>query len=59
MRCRAIFYDESVYPEPYNYDPERYLKEGKLDTSIRDPEERVFGSSRRCGAESCHGPPPP
>ena len=46
---RAIFYDESIYPAPHSYDPERYLKDGKLDDSIRDPEENVFGLGRRWG----------
>ena len=43
-----MFRDESVYPAPHMYDPERYLKDGKLDRSVRDPEERIFGSGRRC-----------
>jgi cytochrome P450 len=45
---RAMFYDESTYPSPHTYDPERYLKDGKLDPSVKDPEERIFGSGRRC-----------
>jgi len=43
----AIFHDESIYPSPRTYDPERYLKDGKLDPHVKDPEERVFGSGRR------------
>jgi cytochrome P450 len=43
-----MFYDESVYPDPYTFDPERFLLDGKLDRSVSDPEERVFGSGRRC-----------
>lgn len=43
----AIFHDPSVYPEPHIFNPERFLKDGKLDRSVRDPEDRVFGSSRR------------
>jgi cytochrome P450 len=43
----AIFHDPSVYPEPHVFNPERFLKDGKLDRSVRDPEDRVFGSSRR------------
>jgi len=42
-----MFRDESVYPEPEKFDPERFLKDGKLNPSIRDPEERVFGAGRR------------
>ena len=45
--CRAICYNETVYPEPQTYDPERFLKNGRLDSSVRDPEERVFGTGRR------------
>ena len=47
-RNRAICYDETVFPAPHIYDPERFLKDGKLNSSVMDPEERVFGSGRRC-----------
>ena len=43
----AIFQDPVVYPEPHVFNPERFLKDGKLDRSVKDPEDRVFGSSRR------------
>jgi len=43
----AVFHDPSVYPEPHIFNPERFLKDGKLDGSVRDPEDRGFGSSRR------------
>lgn len=43
----AVFRDPVVYPEPHLFNPERFLKGGKLDPSVRDPEDRVFGSSRR------------
>ena len=42
-----VCYNEAVYPEPQKYDPERFLKDGRLDGSVPDPEERVFGSGRR------------
>jgi len=45
--CRAICYDETVYPAPHTYDPERFLKDGKLDPSVKNPEDRVFGTGRR------------
>ena len=45
--CRAIFRNESIYPEPETYNPERYLRDGKLDSSVKDPEEMVFGFGRR------------
>ena len=47
-RNRAVCYNETVFPAPHTYDPERFLKDGKLDSSVMDPEERIFGSGRRC-----------
>jgi len=44
---RAICHDETVYPAPHTYDPERFLKDEKLDRSVKDPEDRVFGTGRR------------
>lgn len=44
---RAVCYNEAVFPSPHTYDPERFLNDGKLDTSVWDPEESVFGSGRR------------
>jgi cytochrome P450 len=43
----AVFQDPAVYPEPHIFDPERFLKDGKLDPSVKDPEDRVYGSARR------------
>lgn len=43
----AVFHDPAVYPELHIFNPERFLKNGKLNQSVKDPEDRVFGSSRR------------
>ncbi|KAF9653254.1 CyP450 monooxygenase [Thelephora ganbajun] len=43
----AVFRDPVMYPQPHMFNPERFLKDGKLDPSVRDPDDRVFGSSRR------------
>ena len=43
---RAICYDKTVYPAPHTYDPERFLKNGKLNRLVKDPEGRVFGTGR-------------
>ena len=50
-----MLYDESTYPSPYTFDPERYLTDGKLDPTVKDPGDRIFGSGRRCEF-SHHGP---
>ena len=44
---RAMLNDERVYPEPLEFKPERYLKNGKLDSSVRDPMDIAFGFGRR------------
>lgn len=43
----AVFQDPVMYPEPHLFNPERFLKNGKLNPSVRDPDDRVFGSARR------------
>jgi cytochrome P450 len=39
--------DERDYPEPYEFKPERFLKDGNLDSSVRDPVDIAFGFGRR------------
>jgi cytochrome P450 len=39
--------DEQAYPEPREFRPERFLKNGKLDNSVRDPMDIAFGFGRR------------
>ena len=43
---RAVCYNEAVFPAPHTYDPERFLKDRKLNSPVTDPEERIFGSGR-------------
>lgn len=35
-----------MYPEPYRFNPDRWLKDGKLNRAIRDPDV-AFGNGRR------------
>ena len=44
---RAMLNDEREYPEPHEFKPERFLKNGKLDSSVTDPMEIAFGFGRR------------
>ena len=46
---RAMLNDERVYPEPRIFKPERFLKNGQLDSSVRDPMDIAFGFGRRWG----------
>jgi len=43
----SIFHDTVTFPEPQVFKPERFLKDRRLDASVKNPEDQVFGSSRR------------
>jgi cytochrome P450 len=36
-----------MYPEPSSYNPDRFLKDGQLDKTVRDPNVAFFGFGRR------------
>ena len=40
-------HDPEAYDEPDTYRPERFLKDGKLDPTVRDPSVAAFGFGRR------------
>ena len=39
--------DESVYPNAHAFNPGRFLKDGRIDPDVKDPEELVFGFGGR------------
>ncbi|KAL0958545.1 hypothetical protein HGRIS_000685 [Hohenbuehelia grisea] len=42
----AMLHDERMYPDPFTFNPERWLKDGKINPDIREPTS-VFGFGRR------------
>ena len=43
-----MMHDEAVYPDPFNFKPERFLDEnGRPDMSVPQPEAASFGFGRR------------
>ena len=40
-------HDPEAYEEPFEFRPERFIRDGKLDPSVRDPVDYVFGYGRR------------
>ena len=52
---RVVCCDEATHLDPHGYNPARSLDEnGDIDTSVRDPEARVFGSCRRYEGRALH-----
>ena len=43
----AVFRDPNIYPDPDTFNPDRFLKDGKINPLIFNPKDRVFGSGRR------------
>lgn len=42
-----MLHDKNTYPDPDIFRPERFLKNGYPDLSIRDPATIAFGFGRR------------
>ncbi|KAF8169161.1 cytochrome P450 [Mycena galopus ATCC 62051] len=42
----AILHDETIYPDPHAFKPERWLLNGRLNPAVKDPES-AFGFGRR------------
>ncbi|EMD33679.1 hypothetical protein CERSUDRAFT_117766 [Gelatoporia subvermispora B] len=43
----AILHNPEEYPDPEEFNPNRYLKDGELNPEIRDPSITAFGAGRR------------
>lgn len=42
-----MLHDERDYPEPFKFNPDRFLKDGKMTDYVRDPSTIAFGFGRR------------
>jgi len=43
----GICRDPRIYPDPETFNPDRFLKDGKINPLVLNPEDRVFGAGRR------------
>lgn len=43
----AMFHDESAYPGPFSFRPDRFLEDGQINPDVKDPEQLIFGWGRR------------
>ena len=46
-------HDPEVFNDPEEFHPERYLKDGKLNPDVRDPDCAAFGFGRRSVNTTC------
>ncbi|KAI0076589.1 cytochrome P450 [Panus rudis PR-1116 ss-1] len=43
----AMLHNETIYPDPHTFNPDRFMKDGQLDPDVRDPAVAAFGFGRR------------
>lgn len=44
-----MLHDEALYPDPFTFNPDRFMKNGKLNPAVMDPAQITFGFGRRYG----------
>jgi len=42
-----MLHNESVYPDPHTFNPNRFLKDGQNNPEVKDPDQITFGYGRR------------
>ena len=47
LYLRACMHDPDAYEDPFEFRPERFIRDGQLDPTVRDPVAFVFGFGRR------------
>jgi cytochrome P450 len=47
LNFRSILHDPVFYQDSLVYNPDRFLKNGQIDSSVRDPTVASFGFGRR------------
>lgn len=44
---RGLLHDPEMYPDPMQFRPERYLRDGVFECTTNDPSRYAFGFGRR------------
>jgi len=45
-------HDPDVFDDPFEFKPERYIKDGKINPNMLDADAATFGFGRRCAKSS-------
>ncbi|KAF8877182.1 cytochrome P450 [Infundibulicybe gibba] len=43
----AMLHDENEYPQPFLFNPDRFIRDGKINPAVKDPRAFAFGFGRR------------